>query len=136
MLNGVSTFRLNAQVSECKLLLNDEMLLTRLSGGYLIAGEPRYYAECHSVLYRNAERARKAKTLRKKMTSHLEVNALAELVTFIEESDEIVKSCLHFNLLTWQGSMQTTCSISVMSQLHSATKCTFIMSDSQLSCVC
>ena len=82
----VSTMELDARVRECATLLNDEKLLAKLGGGDLIALEARYHGTCLTMLYRRAEYARRENIPEEEKPQRLEGIAMAEVVTFIEES--------------------------------------------------
>lgn len=77
---------LDARVRECATLLNDEKLLAKLNGGDLIALEARYHGTCLTMLYRRAEYPRRENIPEEEKPQRLEGIAMAEVVTFIEES--------------------------------------------------
>ena len=55
-LHDVSTFMIGKRVRECALELQDNVLLAKLSVGYLISQEAKYHAICLIKLYNNASR--------------------------------------------------------------------------------
>ena len=61
-------------------------LLAKLGGEDLIALEASYHASCLSMLYRNTEYAEREAVRGDEKPHRLEGIALADLVTFIEES--------------------------------------------------
>ena len=85
-LHRVSTLSLDARVRECANVLNDEKLLAKLGGEDLIALEASYHASCLSMLYRSTEYAKRDAVRGDEKPHRLEGIALADLVTFIEES--------------------------------------------------
>ena len=85
-LHRVSTLSLEVGVRECANVLNDEKLLAKLGGEDLIALEASYRASCLSMLYRSTEYAKREAVLGDEKPHRLEGIALADLVTFIEES--------------------------------------------------
>lgn len=85
-LHRVSTLSLDARVRECANILNDEKLLAKLGGEDLIALEASYHASCLSMLYRSTEYAKRDSVRGDEKPHRLEGIALADLVTFIEES--------------------------------------------------
>lgn len=70
------------------VLLNDETFLAKLSGGDLIVLEARHHGTCLTMLYRRAEYARREKIPEEEKPQRLEGIAMAEVVTFIEESQK------------------------------------------------
>ena len=97
-LHQVCTLGVDARVRECASVLNDEKLLALLSSGDLIALEAHYHGSCLSNLYRNAEYAKRDDVPDSEQPHRLEGIALAELVSFIEESRGIVDDLPIFKL--------------------------------------
>ena len=85
-LHIVSTFGLDARVRKCAMVLQDEMLLAKLSTGDLVALEAKYHAPCLASLYKKAERVKEEGEEDETSPRLPEGIALAELVSFIEES--------------------------------------------------
>ena len=79
-------------------MLNDEKLLAKLGGRDLIALEARYHAKCLAMLYRNAEYAKRDNVPESKMPHRQDGIALAQLVTFIEETRSTGKELPTFKL--------------------------------------
>ena len=84
-LDNVSTLRLDDRVWECAILLNEEKLVAKLSGGDLIALEAKYHTKCLSMLYRKAQYAKEGKDESEQPRHRLDGIALAELVSYNEE---------------------------------------------------
>lgn len=76
---------LDARVRECTTLLNEK---GERNGGDLIALEARYHGTCLTMLYRRAEYARQENVPEEEKPQRLEGVAMAEVVTFIEESQK------------------------------------------------
>ena len=55
-LHQASTFNEDVRVRECAHQLQDEVLIAKLSAGYLISQEAVYHAKCLVLLYNKAER--------------------------------------------------------------------------------
>ncbi|KAK2551127.1 hypothetical protein P5673_028053 [Acropora cervicornis] len=85
-LHNVSTFGLDARVRKCAMVLQDEMLLAKLSAGDLVALEAKYHAPCLASLNKKAERVKEEGEEDETSPRLPEGIALAELVSFIEES--------------------------------------------------
>ena len=85
-LHNVSTFGLDARARKCAAALQDEKLLAKLSGGDLVALEAKYHAPCLASLYKKAERVKEEGEEDRTSPRRPEGIALAELVSFIEES--------------------------------------------------
>ena len=68
------------------MVLQDEMLLAKLSAGDLVALEAKYHAPCLASLYKKAERVKEEGEEDETSPRLPEGIALAELVSFIEES--------------------------------------------------
>ena len=85
-LHKVSTLGVDARVRECAAVMNDEKLLAKLSCGDLIALEAHYHRHCYTMLCRNAEYSKRDDVPESDKPHRLEGIALAELVSFIEES--------------------------------------------------
>ena len=68
------------------MVLQDEKLLAKLSAGDLVALEAKYHAPCLASLYKKAERVKEEGEEDETSPRLPEGIALAELVSFIEES--------------------------------------------------
>ena len=85
-LHEAATFGLNLKVGKCATDLQYQQLLAKLSAGHLVAQDAKYHFGCLVSLYNRAaaEQARKGK---KNTTDNLSRSvALAELLTYIDES--------------------------------------------------
>ena len=85
-LHEAATFQVDKRVKACAELLQDTILLAKLSAGDMVALEAKYHAKYVVGLY---NRARKAKAKGLKTTSEEEVMsriAFAELVMYIVET--------------------------------------------------
>ena len=85
-LHNVSTLGLDARVRKCAAVLQDQTLLAKLSAGDLVALEAKYHAPCLASLYKKAEAVREDDREDAVNPRRPEGIALAELVSFIEES--------------------------------------------------
>ena len=85
-LHNVSTFGLDARVRKCAMVLQDEKLLAKLSAGDLVALEAKYHTPCLASLYKKTERVKEEGEEDETSPRLPEGIALAELVSFIEES--------------------------------------------------
>ena len=84
-LHKVTTYRLDRRVRKCALILQDTLILAKLSEGDMIALDAFYHKHCLTNFYRKASSAiEKCEYHDSDRESH--GVALAELVTFIEES--------------------------------------------------
>ncbi len=84
-LHRASSSRLDRRVRKCALILEDALLLGKLSAGDMIAIDAMYHAKCLTALYNKANR----KWLGDEFDNtekQLHGIALAELVAFIEET--------------------------------------------------
>ena len=97
-LRSVSTLPLDTRVRQCAAALKDEKLLAKLSSGDLIAQEAEYHTQCQSMLYRNAAYAQREERDVEEMPHCLEGIALAELISYIEESRSANTELLSFKL--------------------------------------
>ena len=80
------TIRVDRRARDCALLLEDKSLLAKLSAGDMVAQEAKYHPKCLAGLYnrvRGLERMEKSAMSDKDMSHSI---ALAELVSYIEES--------------------------------------------------
>ncbi len=85
-LHEASTFQIDRRVRESAALVEDTLLLARLSMGDMVALEAKYHAKCLLALY---NRARKVKTDAQQGTDReREISGIvvAELVMYIEET--------------------------------------------------
>ena len=85
-LHNVSTLGLDARVRKCAFALQDEKLLAQLSAGDLVALEAKYHAPCLASLYKKAGTIRDGDEEDEMIPRRPEGIALAELVSYIEES--------------------------------------------------
>ena len=93
-LHRASTFRLDARVRKCSLILQDERLIAKLSAGDMVAQDALYHARCLAALYKKASTAEHAED-KEGEDETVKINhglVLAELISYIEESktDEAV----------------------------------------------
>ena len=96
-LHNVCTFELDARVRKCAFALQDQKLLAKLSAGDLVALKASYHSSCITSLYKRAETVCKDEAADTKL--QLEGIALAELITYIEESRESSDSITIFKLV-------------------------------------
>ncbi len=85
-LHQVSTLGLDARVRQCALKLQDQSLLAKLSGGDLIALEAKYHIQCLVSLYNRARQSKESHQQEDNEGTSNRAIALAELVTYIEET--------------------------------------------------
>ncbi|KAJ7361938.1 hypothetical protein OS493_014585 [Desmophyllum pertusum] len=85
-LPNVSTLGIDARVRKCAFALQDEKLLAQLSAGDLVALEAKYHAPCLASLYKKAGTIRDGDEEDEMIPRRPEGIALAELVSYIEES--------------------------------------------------
>ncbi|KAJ7361936.1 hypothetical protein OS493_014583 [Desmophyllum pertusum] len=85
-LHNVSTLGVDARVRKCAFALQDEKLLAQLSAGDLVALEAKYHAPCLASLYKKAGTIRDGDEEDEMIPRRPEGIALAELVSYIEES--------------------------------------------------
>ena len=96
-LHAVSTFNLDARVRRCSLLLEDKVLVAKLSAGDLISQEAKHHSKCLLVLYSKAERP--SYRTQTKSSNVIQGIALAQLVAYIEETrTQSVDTVLVFKL--------------------------------------
>ena len=84
-LHRASSFRLDRRVRKCALILEDAMLLGKLSAGDMIAMDAMYHAKCLAALYNKVNRKQFGDDF-DNTEKQLHGIALAELVAFIEEA--------------------------------------------------
>ncbi len=84
-LRKASIFRLHKRVKQCAEILNDSMLLGKLSAGDMMAQDAVYHVNCLSLLYRKAANVSTddAEEYQDKRTHGI---VLAELVTYIDDA--------------------------------------------------
>ena len=82
-LHAVSTFNVESKVRRCAYQLSDEILISKLNGGDMVALDAMYHAPCLTDLYR------RAKDIGCEIQNDTDVlyhgTALAELVNYIED---------------------------------------------------
>ena len=84
-LRKASTFKVDERVRKCAHILEDSLLLGKLSSGNMIAHDAVYHINCLSTLYRKAEKAHLMDET-DNTERHLHGIALAELVSYIDET--------------------------------------------------
>lgn len=86
-----ATFGVDSHVRKCALELQDERLLTKLSGGDMVAQDAKYHVRCLVSLYNRARACKDKTKLEKSSDEVLHGIALAELIAYIDEaqSDEV-----------------------------------------------
>ena len=85
VLHRASTFKVDKKVRQCAIILEDNVLLSKLSMGDMIAQDSVYHSKCLLTLYRNSSQ----KQLGEGYTENekkIHGIVLAELVSFIEQS--------------------------------------------------
>ena len=97
VLHEASTFNIDRRVHECALELQDTVLLAKLSAGDLISQEAVYHAKCLVTLYKKASR-HIPKTVEENQDDMIHGIVLAELITFIEESQTVTETVPVFKL--------------------------------------
>ena len=83
-LHNASTFKMDNRVRTCALQLQDESLLAKLSAGDMVAQDAVYHSSCLVALYNKADRL--SKDIDYESPSVIHGNALAELVSYIEDA--------------------------------------------------
>lgn len=96
-LHQVTTFILDKRVRESALKLEDTVLLAKLSVGDLISQEAVYHNKCLVSLYNRADRLDTVTDISKKNREN-EGIALAELISYIEETKQVSIECSVFKL--------------------------------------
>ena len=84
-LRKASTFKVDERVRKCAHILEDTLLLGKLSSGDMIAQDAVYHINCLSTLYRKAEKAHLMDET-DNTERQLHGIALAELVSYIDET--------------------------------------------------
>ena len=82
-LHEVSTFQVDKRVRECATLVEDTILLGKLSMGDMIALEAKYHSKCLLVLYNHARKFKADASTDEPQISGI---AFAELAMYIEET--------------------------------------------------
>lgn len=85
-LHQASTLGLYARVRQCALQLQDQSLLAKLSAGDLIALEAKYHIQCLVSLYNRARQSKESHEQEDSDATSNRAIALAELVTYIEDT--------------------------------------------------
>lgn len=85
-LHDVMTANVTYRVKKCAIKLQDKKLLAKLSPGDLVAQDAKYHARCLVKLYNDANRAIKEENQKENTDGVLHGIALAELLSYIEES--------------------------------------------------
>ena len=83
-----STFKLQENVQRCALVLQDSVLLAKLSAGDMMAQDAMYHPKCLVALYRTAEKVENTCDDKEYSGKQRHAISLAELLTYIEESRE------------------------------------------------
>ena len=86
MLHKASTFNLDSKVKECANLLNNTVLLAKLSAGDMVTIDAMYHTPCLTSLYGRAARIESSPDPSPARIAMSEGIALVELVSFIEET--------------------------------------------------
>ena len=84
-LHRASTLNLDENVRESARILNDTLLLGKLSDGDMVARDAMYHTQCLSKLYKRAAREKNQSVIPIDKDSICQSIALAELVSFLEE---------------------------------------------------